>query len=113
MEERETEAALYNAKLYDSEQKESDWYVERKLLLHKVEKLEGEIRKRDQLDSQIETCVASMFERQQSLEQSNADLTAHLRALGVDPSSSDSTSGAAAATATIERMQIEAPSEDS
>ncbi len=27
MEERETEAALYNAKLYDSEQKESDWYI--------------------------------------------------------------------------------------
>jgi hypothetical protein len=27
IEERETEAALYNARLYETEQKESDWYV--------------------------------------------------------------------------------------
>lgn len=27
IQERETESALYNAKLYETEQKESDWYV--------------------------------------------------------------------------------------
>jgi IS1 family transposase len=57
-------------------------YVERRLLLAKVEKLEIDITERDRLDAQIETCVASMFERQQSLEQTNLELNARLKALG-------------------------------
>mmetsp|Transcript_14831 Transcript_14831/g.50966 ORF Transcript_14831/g.50966 Transcript_14831/m.50966 type:complete len:213 (-) Transcript_14831:516-1154(-) len=78
IEERETEAALMNAKLYETEQKQSDWYVERRLLEQKVAKLDAEIRERDQLDGQIETCVCSLFERMRMLEQTNKQLSDQL-----------------------------------
>ncbi|KAK3276039.1 hypothetical protein CYMTET_15868 [Cymbomonas tetramitiformis] len=83
--ERETEAALYNARLYDTEQKQSDWYVEKRLLERKVAKLDAEIKERDQLDSQIETCVCSLFERMQTLEAINKEYASRLQSANILP----------------------------
>ena len=44
IEEREAEAALYNAKLYESEKQQGDWYVEKRLLEKRIEELDREVR---------------------------------------------------------------------
>lgn len=56
--------------------------MERKLLITKVAKLEADVRERDTLDAQIETCVGSMFERMRVLETTNGTLVAHIHAQG-------------------------------
>ena len=43
IEEREAEAALYNAKLYESEKQQGDWYVEKRLLEKRIEELDREV----------------------------------------------------------------------
>ena len=78
IEEREAEAAIYNARLYATEQSQSDWYVEKRLMEAKLGKLEAEVRERDRLDAQIEACVCDLFERMRVLERTNADLQARL-----------------------------------
>eukprot|EP00899_Mesostigma_viride_P000997 jgi/Mesvir1/10899/Mv08608-RA.2 len=80
MAEREQESALFNAKLYETEQKSADGYVEKRLLEHKVAKLEKELQERDTLDAQIETCVCSLFEKMTELEKTNQSLMARLSA---------------------------------
>lgn len=57
-------------------------YVERKLLTTQVAKLEADVRERDALDAQIETCVGSMFERMRVLEATNDQLVAAIQAQG-------------------------------
>ena len=85
MEERESEAALYSAKLYQSEQKQSDWYVEKRLMEQKVAKLTAEVQERDKLDAQIESCVCTLFDRMKLVETVNARLTAQLQSMGLVP----------------------------
>ena len=58
--------------------------MERKLLFHKVAKLEAEVKERDRLDAQIETCVCNMFERMRLLEENNRALTSQLHMLGAE-----------------------------
>ena len=95
IQEREAEAAIYSARLYETEQQQSDWYVEKRLLEGKVAKLDGEVAERDRLDAQIETCVAQLFERMRALERTNASLAEKLAEAGL---------GAEAAAATAEKL---------
>eukprot|EP00232_Nephroselmis_pyriformis_P016923 CAMPEP_0182883130 /NCGR_PEP_ID=MMETSP0034_2-20130328/18204_1 /TAXON_ID=156128 /ORGANISM="Nephroselmis pyriformis, Strain CCMP717" /LENGTH=207 /DNA_ID=CAMNT_0025016261 /DNA_START=28 /DNA_END=651 /DNA_ORIENTATION=- len=83
VEERETEASLFNSRLYEAEKRQSDWYVERRLLEEKVARLDGEVRERDRLDAQIESCVTALFERMRMLEKANQDLTGQLGDIGL------------------------------
>ena len=45
MEEREVEAAMYNARLYENERQQGDWYVEKRLLEKRIEELDAEVTK--------------------------------------------------------------------
>lgn len=83
IQEREAEAAIYSARLYETEQQQSDWYVEKRLLEGKVEKLDAEVAERDRLDAQIEACVAHLFERMRLLEKTNVTLTEKLGSMGL------------------------------
>jgi len=53
-------------------------YVEKRLLEEKILKLDAEVRDRDVLDAQIETCVAGLFERMRLLEKTNKELEAQV-----------------------------------
>jgi len=86
IQEREAEAALYSARLYESERQMSDWYVEKKMLEEHIAKLNDEIAQRDKLDREIEACVCSLFERLRMLEASNERLSSKLGAMGHDTS---------------------------
>lgn len=44
MEEREVESAMYNARLYENEKQQGDWYVERRILERRIKELELEVR---------------------------------------------------------------------
>ena len=66
---------------YTPEKEQSDWYVEKRLLEGKVEKLDAEVAERDRLDAQIEVCVANLFERMRLLEKTNGALTEKLGGL--------------------------------
>jgi len=74
MEEREVESALLSSQLYERDKRESDLYVEKRLLEQRVEALQGEIKERDRLDSEIETCVCALFEKVALLEKENLSL---------------------------------------
>ena len=54
---RDLEAAVYNAQIYEYEKKEVDWFVEKRYLEEKIASLEGEAQKRNALDDQIESCI--------------------------------------------------------
>lgn len=54
---RDLEAAVYNAQIYEYEKKEVDWFVEKRYLEDKIASLEGEVQKRNALDDQIENCL--------------------------------------------------------
>ncbi|MEW5299467.1 MAG: hypothetical protein WDW36_002482 [Sanguina aurantia] len=84
MDEREAEAALYSARLYESERQMSDWYVEKRMLEDHIAKLSEEIRTRDHLDAEIEGCVCSLFARLQHAELSNQQLRKQLQDKGGD-----------------------------
>ena len=62
MQEREVESALLASQLYERDRRESDLYVEKRLLEQRVEALQREIQERDRLDTEIETCVCALFE---------------------------------------------------
>ena len=81
--ERDSEVAIFQAKLFESEQASANWYVERRLLEDRVEKLTSEVGERDRLDSQIETCVCGLFERMRALEATNKDLARRLESAGI------------------------------
>ncbi|GAX82417.1 hypothetical protein CEUSTIGMA_g9845.t1 [Chlamydomonas eustigma] len=83
IQEREAEAALYSARLYESEKQMSDWYVEKRLLEQQISRLKEEVAQRDKLDSEMEVCLCGMFERLRLLEETNAQLTARLEQAGV------------------------------
>ena len=73
---------MYNTQLYEIEKMGADGYVERRLLERRAAKLDAEVRERDQLDSQIQTCVASLFERMNMLERRNKQLNERLVSMG-------------------------------
>ncbi|KXZ56008.1 hypothetical protein GPECTOR_2g1560 [Gonium pectorale] len=83
MQEREAEAALYSARLYESEKAMSDWYVEKRLLEEHIARLSAEVGERDRIDGEIERCVSSMLERLHALEAENDALRARLAAHGI------------------------------
>lgn len=60
---RDVEAAVYNAQLYEYEKKEVDWYVEKKYLEDRIVSLEQEVAKRNALDEQIEGCIQLLCEK--------------------------------------------------
>ncbi|GLC54860.1 hypothetical protein PLESTB_000913700 [Pleodorina starrii] len=78
VQEREAEAALYSAKLYESEKAMSDWYVEKRLLEEHITRLSAELSERDKIDGEIEGCVTSMLERLRAVEAENEELRARL-----------------------------------
>lgn len=82
VQEREAEAALYSARLVESERAASDWYVEKRLLEDHIAKLSAEVQERDRLDGEIESCVCNLFERLQAVEQQNDVLRARVVDLG-------------------------------
>ena len=43
VEEREAEAAIYNARLYENEKRQGDWYVEKKLLEKRIREMDAEV----------------------------------------------------------------------
>mmetsp|Transcript_19839 Transcript_19839/g.55161 ORF Transcript_19839/g.55161 Transcript_19839/m.55161 type:complete len:250 (-) Transcript_19839:321-1070(-) len=79
MEEREAEAAIYNARLYENEKRQGDWYVEKRLMERQMQQMADELKERDRVDGEIENCVASLFERIEALEKDNAHLRGHLQ----------------------------------
>lgn len=81
--ERESEAAMSQAKLNEREQQSANWYVERELLGDRIDKLVSEVRERDMLDAKIEMCVCGLFERMDALERSNEGLCAQLKQTGI------------------------------
>ncbi|GIL47648.1 hypothetical protein Vafri_4415 [Volvox africanus] len=80
VQEREAEAALYSAKLYQSEKAMSDWYVEKRLLEDHITRLSAELAERDKIDGEIEGCVTSMLERLRAVEAENEELRGRLAA---------------------------------
>ncbi|GFH15714.1 uncharacterized protein HaLaN_11994, partial [Haematococcus lacustris] len=80
--EREAEAALYSARLYESERQLSDWYVEKRMLEQHIARLREEVAQRDRLDQEIESCVCGLFERMHQLELANEQLRSQLAADG-------------------------------
>ena len=74
MQEREVESALLASQLYERDRRESDLYVEKRLLEQRVEALQREIQERDRLDTEIETCVCALFEKVSFLEKENLRL---------------------------------------
>jgi hypothetical protein len=76
IEEREVEAAVYSAKLYESEKVLGDWYVEKRLLEEQLAQLHAELAERDRMDGEVERCFCSLYERIQSLDAENAQLRA-------------------------------------
>ena len=62
---RDLEAAVYNAQIYEYEKKEVDWFVEKRYLEEKIAALEGEVQKRNVLDDQIESCIQMLCKQQQ------------------------------------------------
>lgn len=74
MQEREVESALLASQLYERDRRESDLYVEKRLLEQRVEALQREIQERDRLDTEIETCVCALFEKVSFLERENLRL---------------------------------------
>jgi molybdopterin converting factor small subunit len=44
MEEREVESAMYNARLYENEKQQGDWYVERRMLEKRIIEQDEEVR---------------------------------------------------------------------
>ncbi|EFJ50720.1 hypothetical protein VOLCADRAFT_116749 [Volvox carteri f. nagariensis] len=94
VQEREAEAALYSAKLYESEKAMSDWYVEKRLLEDHITRLTAELAERDKIDGEIEGCVTAMLERLRTLEAENEELRGRLSATScpnraVNPSRQD------------------------
>eukprot|EP00201_Polytomella_parva_P014352 CAMPEP_0175065270 /NCGR_PEP_ID=MMETSP0052_2-20121109/15824_1 /TAXON_ID=51329 ORGANISM="Polytomella parva, Strain SAG 63-3" /NCGR_SAMPLE_ID=MMETSP0052_2 /ASSEMBLY_ACC=CAM_ASM_000194 /LENGTH=343 /DNA_ID=CAMNT_0016331771 /DNA_START=49 /DNA_END=1077 /DNA_ORIENTATION=- len=67
-EEREAEAALYSARLYESERASSEWFVERRRLEEVANKLREELEARDRLDAEMEECVGMLFARLKAAE---------------------------------------------
>jgi len=104
IQEREAEAAIYSARLYDTEQQQGDWYVERRLLEGRVERLGGEVAERDRLDAQIEACVAHLFERMRLLEKTNSTLIEKLGSAGLDGEAAE----AAAAALLLQPLEVSA-----
>mmetsp|Transcript_35992 Transcript_35992/g.106386 ORF Transcript_35992/g.106386 Transcript_35992/m.106386 type:complete len:472 (-) Transcript_35992:4143-5558(-) len=82
MEEREAEAALYSARLYESERQMSDWYAEKRMLEQQIKNLSEEVSQRDHMDQEMEACVCDLFEKLRLMEESNKQLTAKLGAAG-------------------------------
>ncbi|KAG2445968.1 hypothetical protein HXX76_000571 [Chlamydomonas incerta] len=83
VQEREAEAALYSARLYESEKALSDWYVEKRLLEEHIARLSAEVAERDKIDAEIEGCVASLLERLRAVEADNEALRARAVAAGL------------------------------
>ncbi|PNH07868.1 hypothetical protein TSOC_005643 [Tetrabaena socialis] len=69
--EREAEAALYSARLYESEKAMSDWYVEKRLLEEHIARLGAELAQRDSVDGEINGCVTALLERLRLVEAEN------------------------------------------
>ncbi|CAG9467754.1 unnamed protein product [Pedinophyceae sp. YPF-701] len=68
IEEREAESALYNAKLYELERLQADWYVERRVLEERLAEREEELAGRDRLDGRMNTLVAGMHAKMAAME---------------------------------------------
>eukprot|EP00873_Tetraselmis_striata_P036346 jgi/Tetstr1/456610/TSEL_043313.t1 len=79
MEEREVESAMYNARLYENEKQQGDWYVERRILERRIKELELEIKERDKIDADVERCIVDIFNQIAMLEQDNKKLQDQLR----------------------------------
>ncbi|KAG1660748.1 hypothetical protein FOA52_010622 [Chlamydomonas sp. UWO 241] len=78
IQEREAEAALYSARLYESERLMSDWYVEKRMLELHIERLSEEVAQRDVMDQQMEACVCDLFERLRLVEETNKEMEQRL-----------------------------------
>lgn len=85
VEDREAEAALYSARLYDLERQLTDWYVDKRMLEDHIAKLNEEIQARDRLDQEIQSALVSMYEKQAKLEEASSKMSDKLKELGVDP----------------------------
>ncbi|ETV65246.1 hypothetical protein H257_17966 [Aphanomyces astaci] len=72
--EREQDMALYNMKLFETEQQNCDDYVAKKMLENEMAKVTTDVKERDNLDDQIEKCMLGVFERLHQVEQENIQL---------------------------------------
>ncbi|ETW07347.1 hypothetical protein, variant [Aphanomyces invadans] len=82
--EREQDMALYNMKLFETEQKNCDDYVAKKMLENEIYKVTKDAREREDLDNQIEKCMFGVFERLHQVEQENIRLReAHERSRAI------------------------------
>ena len=70
---------LANARLFASEQKEAEWYVEKKLLEAERNELKQQISRRDELDRHIETRVLTLMDRLREAEGENVALKFELQ----------------------------------
>ncbi|KAG2501488.1 hypothetical protein HYH03_001265 [Edaphochlamys debaryana] len=102
--EREAEAALYSARLLESEKAMSDWYVEKRLLEEHIARLSSEVAERDKLDGEIEGCVSELLERMRQLEEQNEELRARLG--GSSAPAGRAAAGAGAAGAGAEGSRV-------
>ncbi|CAK4066321.1 unnamed protein product [Aphanomyces euteiches] len=72
--EREQEIALYNLKLFETEQQNCDEYVAKKMLEQEIQKVAKDVKERDDIDDKIEKCMFGVFERLHQVEQENLKL---------------------------------------
>ena len=79
--ERETEAALMSAKLYEFEKREGDMFVEKRILTARIADMQSQIDGRDQVDKEIENCVCNMMEKMRYMEEVNKKLTSKIAML--------------------------------
>ncbi|KAF0694183.1 Aste57867_14920 [Aphanomyces stellatus] len=72
--EREQEMALYNMKLFETEQQNCDEYVAKRMLEQEIQKVTKDVKERDEIDDRIEKCMFGVFERLHQVEQENIKL---------------------------------------
>eukprot|EP00803_Ostreobium_quekettii_P006120 evm.model.scf_421.1 EVM.evm.TU.scf_421.1 scf_421:7799-9661(+) len=75
-EERDQEAAMHTARMRDLKKEIADLKVDRRMLQAKVEDMQGEVRRRGDLDAQMEVCVGEIVGRMRALEEENGKLKA-------------------------------------
>ena len=63
-----------NAKLFAAEQRQAQWYVDRKLLEAEQVELKQQLHQRDELDRHIEARVLTMMDRLREVESENVQL---------------------------------------
>eukprot|EP00741_Cyanophora_paradoxa_P001058 tig00000455_g1019.t1 len=72
--EKEMEQRVFNAKLFELEQRSCDWFVDKRLLESQLARLSKELAERDRIDAQISDSVSALLERIERLEGENRTL---------------------------------------